>query len=879
MPEPTASLRKSSDRFFRRLLGLYPADFRAEWGGEMEELFAARRRREPIRRLLWEITLDTFKTAPKEHYAMLIQDLKYSLRALRNNPGFTAVAVLSLALGIGANSAIYSLANALLLRPLPVPDPGSLLIVQGQRTGDNGARGISHLDFLDLREQTKSFRALVASSDTLLAFAARPSETPQLKMANFVTANYFEELGVAPALGRGFRPDEDEAPGRNPVVVISYNMWVESFQSDPGILGRRLQLNGTELTIVGVAPKGFDGLRNLLRATLFVPIMMSPVLAPTASIHGSRSARSLSVRGRLRDGVSIEQANAEMATLTRNLEQAHPGTNQGRSARIRSELQQRVDDSPQDAILMGTLVFTTLLVLLIACVNVANLLLARGKSRTREIAVRLALGASRGRLLREMLTESLLLSIAGGTIGLLAAVGASAAFNTLSVPSDFPVKLDVHVDQQVLLYSLCISVASAFLFGLIPAWRSLRPDLVTGLKAGEFADSAGRQRLWGRGTLVTVQVTVSCVLLIAAAMMVAGMQSTLLREPGFRVENLLMAGMDTSSLADSSTFYERLIERTGKLPGVRSVALASCVPTANGSIRFARVTPEGFVLPAGQDGVSVYETLVSEHYFETAGIALRSGREFTLQDDRKAPRVAIVNELFATRFWPGQSAIGKRFGRGENMIEIVGVARDIKYIFFGEGPTPAIYVPFRQNGLGRMSLLAQTAADPNALAAPVRELIHELAPSVPLMNLRSMADYHQLRTVSIVNRLVDTVVTLGGVGLILALIGLYGTMSYSVTRRKREIGIRLAIGAAPGAILGLILRQGAWMAGTGIVIGTAIGFAASRGMEEGFLGMAVFHPAVFAAVPVLLSLAALAACWIPARRAALTEPTQALRCE
>jgi len=879
MPEPTASPHRNSNRFFRRLLRLYPADFRAEWGCEMEELFDARRRREPLWRLLWEITVDTFKTAPKEHFALLLQDIKYSLRGLRHNPGFTSVAVLSLALGIGANTSIFSLAHSLLMRPLPVPDPGDLLIVQGVRTGETGPRGISHPDYLDLRQQTHSFRSLVASSDAMLAFAAKPSDPAQLRMVNFVSANFFDELGVQPALGRGFRADEDVAPGRNPVVVISHNLWVDAFQSDPGILGRRLRLNGAELTVVGVAPKGFDGVRNMLRTTLFVPIMMAPVLTPASPIHGDRSVRVLQVRGRLRDGVTIGQAEAEILTLTRNLEQAHPETNRGRSARVRTELQQRADDSPPDVLLMATLIFTTLLVLLISCVNVANLLLSRGQARAREIAVRLALGASRARLLREMLTEAVLLSLAGGAIGLVAAVGASAAFNTINTPSDFPVDLNIAVDRRVLYYSLCISVASALVFGLIPALRSLRPELVTGLKAGDLAGHAGRRKIWGRGTLVTLQVAVSCVLLIASAMMITGMQSTLLREPGFRVENLLMARLDSTSLGDAPAFYDRLLERTAQLPGVRSASLASCVPTANGSIRFTRVAPEGHVFPQGQDAVAVFETAVSERYFETAGIAVLRGREFTRNDNAQAPRVAVVNELFAKRFWPGKDAIGKRFRQGSNVVEIVGVARDIKYVFFGEDPTAAIYTPFRQGTFGRVSLLAHTDGDPSAVASPVRALVHELAPSIPLTNLRSMADYHYQRTVSIVNMLVHTVTILGALGLVLALIGLYGTMSYAVTRRKREMGIRLAIGASPSAILGLVLRQGAWMVGIGIVLGTGVGWFASRGMEQGFLGIAVSHPAVFAVVPLLLAASAMSACWIPARRAASTDPTHALRCE
>ncbi len=863
-------------RSLKILLRLYPAEFRAEYGPEMDELLTARAKREPACQLVKDLVIDVLRTAAKEHLSMWHKDIKHSLRALRNAPAFTAVAVLSLALGLGANSAIFSLAYALLLRPLPVPDPSGLLILQGTRTAEQDPQHLSHPDFLELRKTTQSFHSLIATQDLMLGFAARPGDTAQMKLGAFVSANFFDEINVPLERGRPFRPDEDEAPGRNPVVVISHELWTDQFQSDPSILSRKIRLNNVELAVIGVAPAHFSGLRNMIRASFFIPIYMSPAITPTRAIPGRRDIFPLDVRGRLRPGVSIDQANAEMATLARNLETAHPESNRGRGLRVRTEFQQRFDASPPDAVLVGMLLVTTLLVLIIACVNVANLLLARGQARTREISVRLALGASRSRILRELLTESLLLAIAGGAIGLLIAAAATSTFNSIEPPSDFPILLNVQIDRQVFLFNALLCLASALLCGLVPALRSLQPDLVSGLKGGD----AQPRSLWGRGTLVASQIAVSCVLLIIAAMMIAGMRGTLLKEPGFRIDNVLITGLNPLDPNTANPFYDRLLDRVRATPGVVSATLATAVPTANDAIRMARVVPEGYTLPPNQQDLQVFETDVTEDYFASTGIPILSGRPITRQDDNTAPRVAVVNELFAQRYYPGQDAVGKRFRMEGQMVQIVGIARRTKYIFISEGPTDAIYLSARQSPrMGRMTLMVHTASDAASFSAPVREIVRQIDASVPLTTLRTMADYHDRRTVGVMRLLVRTVTALGAVGLLLALIGLYGTMSYAVSRRTREIGIRMAIGAAPASIRQLLLKQGAWIAGPGIAVGLLVGYFAASIFEQGFLGMAVAHPAVFFVVPSVLATAALAACWLPARRAAATPPTQALRCD
>jgi predicted permease len=873
-----------ADAFFRRLLGLYPADFRAEWGGEMEDLFAQRKRREPLRRLLLEVTLDTCKTAPKEHLAMLVQDIRYSARALANNPGFTAIAVLSIALGVGANSSIYALAQALLLRPLAIQDPSGLLRIDGTHQENLSPHSISHPDFLDFKSQSGSFQSIVAAAETRFGFAARPQDIPQLKLGAYVSADFFDVLGVPFAAGRPFRANEDEVPSRDAVAILSHSLWSESYQSDPSIIGRKVILNGTELTIVGVTGASFGGLSPGVSIAVYVPIMMSPTLvpSPTQSIPNNRAYRALALRGRLRPGVTSAAASAEIATLARNLAAAFPDTNRSRGATVRTELENRIASSPPDAIILGSMLATTLLVLLLACLNVANLLLARAKARAKDVAVRLAIGASRTRLLRELMTESFLIALAGGILGVLFAIAGARFFSTIRPPSDFPLTFDVRVDTQVLLFALLLSVASALLFGLVPAFRSLQPDLVSGLKG---ADQAPKPReYWGRHGLAAAQVAISCILLIAAAMLITGIRGILLQQPGFRTEQIFIATIDPQLLrytpAASRRFFDQLLDRVRTLPGVRAATLTSAVPTASSGFRSLRVIPEGFVLPRDQQDVAVLETAVAEDYFNVYGIPLLDGRPILRTDDHSAPLVAIVNQTFANKYWPGQSPIGKRLMRAGLTFQVIGLARDSKYVFIAEAPTPAMYIATRQEAHQRrlvLSILSSPA--PSTLLSPVREVLRSLDANLPLAGVSTMAEFHERRSASVARLIVQTMSGLGGIGLILALVGLYGTISYSVSRRTREIGIRLAIGAAPASILGLVIGQGAWIAGIGIGIGTAISIAAARSVEQGFLGLAVAHPAVFFAVPILLAAAALAACWLPARRAASTQPTRALRCE
>jgi len=879
---------RKANGLFARLLGLYPADFRAEFGEEMRQLFADRSEAEPLHRLMRDVLLDTVRTAPKEHFAYMLQDIRYALRGLAANPAFTAVAVLSLAIGIGANSAMYSVANTMLLRPLTVADPSGLLVVQSTLRGETFGEAVSHADFLDLRMAAKSFQSLMAHEVTSFSFAASAEASPETKTGAYVTANFFEVAGAVPVLGRGFRDDEDRVPGRDAVVVLAHKFWQDTLHGDAAVLGRRVRLNGVELTVIGVAPDGFLGARQFVLPAFYVPIMMSPALSPDpgAAIANRRDRRTLSVQGRLRGGVSRAEANAEIETLGRNLAASYPQENRDRGLRTVTEFQARLDQSPSDAQLVGMLMGAAVMVLLLACVNVANLLLARGRTRAKELAIRMALGASRGRLFREAITESMLLALIGAMVSLPFAHAAIQMFSTLQPPTDVAIDFSFRLDGRVLLFGLGTAAAAALLSGMIPAIRALRPDVAATMKAGESARDEKGGRLLGRGALVSGQLALSCVLLIAAAMMVNGVHGKVLGDPGFRRDHLLLAVVDPaktrSSVEDRRRFVDRLLERTRELPGVRTAAVTTAVPTSLFGLEFQGLIPEGYTLRADQKSVGVVASRVSEHYFETAGIPIVQGRGFARTDATGAPDVAIVNENFVRQYWPGLNPLGRRFhleGKPDRMFEVVGVARNSKYMWVTEGAMEAVYYSARQKDPGQLVLMLHTEGDPAAFATAVRETVKKLDPNLPVSGMRTMEEYHERRTVSIISLLANTVTALGLMGLVLAIAGLYGTMAYSVSRRTKEIGIRMAIGASPGRIVGMVLWGGAWIAGIGIGAGLGLGVLASRALQAGFIGVAVAHPAVFVSVPVLLGAVSLAACLIPARRAASTSPTTALRCD
>ena len=693
-------------------------------------------------------------------------------------------------------------------------------------------------------------------------------------------------MGVEPTVGRAFTPEEDQVPGRDAVVVLGRTMWEQEFASDPGVLGRRVRINGGEFTVIGVAPPEFTGLNQYVRSDFFVPLMMSQRLAndPKRQVLEDRDARDLRLKGRLRPGVSQAQAQAELTTIAADLERAYPETNKNRRLAIRTELQARIDQSPPDAMLIAMLSTLALAVLFVACANVAGLLTSRAPVRAREMALRLAIGAGRGRLVRQLVTESLLIAAAGGVLGLGVGYAGMTLFRQIELPTDLPVALSFQMDRRALLFSLAVAAASAVIFGLVPALQATRTDLTAVMKASDSV-APGRRRRWGRAVLVGGQVAVSVVLLVVALFMYRGFRQQLANGPGYRTDHLLMMSFDTSLLhytdAQSRQFFDQVAERARTVPGVQRVTMATSVPMSNDSIGFETVVPEGFQFPPGKDNATVVSSRIDEHYFDTMGLTILQGRNFTVDDAAGKPPVAIVNQQFAQHYWPGQDPIGKRLqtvGDDKAWFQVVGLAKTSKYIFIAEAPTEFVYLPHRQKKQQEMILLAQSAGDPATLAAPLRDVVRGLDANMPIYNVRTMEQFYRMRAVSIFNVLVGTVAAMGLMGLGLSIVGLYGLVSYAAARRTREIGIRMAIGADRGAVSLMVLRQGIVLA----VVGLLLGLVASVGAGE--LLRAAFPTgdnqrdtgALLIVVPIVLAVTFLAA-YVPARRASRLNPVQALR--
>jgi putative ABC transport system permease protein len=812
------------------------------------------------------------------------QDVRYGLRMLLKSPGFMAIAALSLALAIGVNSAIFSLADALLLRPLPVLAPSSVVTVS-TNTPDNPFGGVSYPDYRDLQDKSHSFESMVAFQLLTFSVATSPHSSPQICSGNIVTDNWFQALGVRPILGRGFLPEEGKVPGRDAVVVISYDFWQNDLAGSASVVGRTIRIKGIDFSIVGVAPKAFSGLDRYFQPSLYVPAMMLPrLVAASNDPLEDRADRSFTVKARLSSGMSRETAQADLTTVWSGLQQQYPETDRNRNISVQTELQARVQQSPPDATLVALLSGLVGIVLLIACANVANLLLGRGRARTREIALRISLGASRVRLLRQLLTESLLLSLIGGALGLWFAYGGIRFLQTIQIPSDPPIVITPRLDARVLLFSLVAAIASALIFGLAPALQSLKMDLVPALKASR-AGLTVQGRTIGRNALVIGQVALSMLLLIATGMLLDGFRKILVSNPGFSSDHRMLQEFDTSLVRytpdQTRDFYRHLVDRTRTLPGVRSVTLARSIPFIPNQY-MASIIPEGYQLPKGQDTDTLFANIVDEHYFDTMRTEIVRGRAFTADDKDGSRRVAIVNEEFAKTYWPNQEPLGKRFRLNDAKgpwLEVVGVAKTAKYLFVSEPATKFLYLPFAQNQSTVMLMVVETTGNPSAIAAPVREIAQSIDPNQPVFNVRTLSSFFQQRAVTVPLMITETVGTMGLLGLTLAVIGLYGLIAYSVSRRTQEIGIRMVVGATQVDVQKMILRQGLTLAFLGIAIGGAASFAVTRVLEAGFLGLGTINPLTFVLVPVLLVLVTMAACYIPARRASVVDPMVALRDE
>lgn len=806
----------------------------------------------------------------------LWNDIRYGIRMLAANPGFTLVAVLSLAIGIGANTSMFSLADAMLLRPLPVDHPDDVVRVVSTSPTSRFDR-ISIPDYADFRDQAKSFSGLVGSRNIPIGFNPDPNTPAKLMLGLAVTPNFFDVLGVRPALGRGFRTDED----REPVTVISDSLWDSQFGRDPSVIGRSVKLSKVDFTIIGVAPKSFPGLDRYAHEAMYVPLGITPRFAPDEKdLLSHRERLNLTIYGRLSPGHTASEAQAELQTIARNLERAYPDTNRGRSALAMPELQARVSVDPDDALQTAIFLAIAGLVLLIACANVASLLLSRARARSREIAIRLAIGAGRARLLRQLLTESLVLATVGGAAGLTLAMLGIQFFSTIRLPTALPVWLVARLDLRVLFFCLAASLVSGVVFGIAPALHTLRTDLSGTLKSGDAALSGKRRRFQMRNILVIGQVAVSMLLLVIAGLLVKDFANASGFTAGFRTDHVLLLTMDPSLVGYQETqgraFYRQLLERVGALPGVRSVALGEHVPLGVTSSSKSIVV-EGYEMQRNQQSLSVLVNAVDEHYFNVMQIPVVSGRKFESSDTQSSIPVAIVNEAMAQAYWPKHNAIGGRIQIGKQALQVVGIAKNIKYRDMSEHPQPFLYLPFAQQYESLMTLHVETAVDPATLAGPVLAEIRKLDAGTPVQDIQTLQHFFREEALFGTRLITQIVTAIGLFGLLLAITGLYGVIAYSVSRRTREIGIRMAIGADPGSVARLVLRQGMRLTGIGAAIGLALSLLVSQLLGSMLVGVSARDPQVYFAVPLLLTAIALLACYVPARRAARIDPLLALR--
>ena len=817
----------------------------------------------------------------------LWQDLRHAARMLIKNPGFTLIAVLSMAIGVGANAAMFSVADGLILRPLQVPDAGGLVVVgTTSPTGDVRWGGLSYPDYVDLRDRVRSFDGLAAHNMVLASLTRDRDEIAQGTMGMAVSANFFDVLRLQPALGRMFVASEERAVGdAGAVVVLGHETWSRRFGGDPHVIGSQIRISGTPFTVVGVAPAGFAGTSHYVPAGYYVPLGMLPAINPQAArdLLDRRGNGTLDSIGRLRQGVPVTLASEEAALLARALQQEHPETNQHLGMLVRHEMDARAQEFWGPMALGAMLIGLAIAVLLVACANVAGLLTSRAPARAREIAVRVAIGGSRVRLMRQLITESVLIATAGCAAGLILAYAGIESFRAFQPVSSVGVRFTFDLDRRALVVGLTVAVLSALLSSAVPAWRSTRLRDLSGTLRNTTTPAARASRLWGRHGLVATQIALTLVVLTVALSFYRSFQAEYGRGPGFRTDHTLvatlapeLAGYDPSQ---ARQFFERLRDRASETAGVSSAALTSFVPLSIDGGSQVAIVPEHFELPRGVDSLPVAVARIDERYLDLLDIRVREGRGIAATDTAGAPPVAIVSSGMAARYWPGESAVGKRLrlpGQADTWVEIVGVASDIKFALFTPVSTPFLYLPLRQHPGGTATLVVRTDGNPLSAAEPVRAAIRETDRDVPILSLLTMEAFYDTNARNINRVVVRTIAMMGVVGLALALIGLYGLMAYAVSRRTREIGIRMAVGGQPSSMLGMILRQGSWPSLAGLALGVGASAAVGSIIQRTFPNTAADAVTFGLIVPAVAAVAVIAA-YLPARRAALIDPLVALR--
>lgn len=816
----------------------------------------------------------------------LVQDLRQALRAVRANPLLSGVAMLSLALGIGPTTVLVSLIDGLGFRPLPISRPETLLTVAAA-TERGGRLGFSLEDYVDVRDETASLSDVAFFAPDAVGVSG-DALSPRVITAGVVSASYFSTLGVRAAIGRTFLDGEDRTPGTHLVALVSHQFWQESLGADPQVLSRRLRLNNVVVAVVGVLPRGFAGTQPVLAPAVWVPTALAPSLRPgNATPLGGRSRREGQVLARLKDGVTLAQARAELEALGSHLASTYPDTN----AKLSFVVEYEQDARRRLLVIAGALSLAIVwLILLVACANVAGLLLGRFDQRRQEIALRVALGASRGRLVRQLLGESLLLSLGGAAAGLLVSLWMIRLLPSLVPQLPIAFNLDFRLDRRVLAVTLLVAFVAAPVAGLLPAALASRPDVLPRLEGG--ATAGARSRRFGlRNVLVVGQIAVSLALLVASALLVRSFLNVRAIDPGFVQRPMVFATMAPQivgySDAQTEGFYRRLLERLAALPGVERATMTRHLPLNNlfgGGARLP-MSIAGFDPAPGGEPLRVHFDIVAPGYFDTLGIRILRGRDFEPRDGRGAGAVVLVNRFMATRFWPGQDPLGRHLKIAAGMktaefvdCEIVGVVQDSKHLALTEEPKPFVYFPYAQRPAGEMTVVVRVAGSAAAMVEPFRREVAALDATMPTLQVTTL-DAH-MRFATLAERAVATLVAvLGGLGLFLSITGLYGVVSCLVSRRTREIGVRMAVGATPHDVVREVVRQGGRLALVGIAVGSALAAAAMRVVAGSLHGVRYWDPATYGTTCLLVLLVALAGAYIPARRASRVDPLAALRAE
>jgi predicted permease len=811
----------------------------------------------------------------------LFQDFRYAVRMILKSPVLSGLAILSLGLGIGANTTIFSFTNALLLQSLPVTEPDRLLAIYTTDKKNPGFNSLSHLNWKDYRRDADLFEGVLGYDWVGLSLNA--GAEPEIVTGQLVSGNYFDLLGVRAAVGRTFGPSEDEVSGRDPVVVLSHGFWMKKFGADPSVVGRTLKMNGVAFAIVGVAPKSFTGLDVGIRPEVWLPMAMNRQVKTGLNWYDERRGLFIFTVGRLRPTASPTQALAQLTTIADRLEREYPNDNKSRSVTVVPLAQATINPNARQGVVAATALLMTIvgLVLLIACANVSNLLLGRALQRRREIAVRLAIGASRMRLIRQLLTESITLAVPSAALGVLTAYWARGVLLSLVPPlPGVSLSLQLDLDWRVLCFTMLVGLGAGVLFGLVPALQASKPDVVEALKDQDRTGGTDRHRLGIRDFLVVGQVALSLVALVGAGLFLRSLEATRKTDPGFETRSLLSVGFDLDlqgyDQEKGEAFFHQLVERMGALPGVVSASYASAPPL---SFNLSRTV----LLEGGNenDRTMIDVNTVGPRYLETMGIPLTEGRSLNEDDKQGGPKAVVINQTMAKKFWPKGDALGKRFrffGADEPWAEIVGIAKDAKYTFLGEDPRSYIYEAHAQRYSGARTLLVRTASDPRPLLVPVERELKTMDRDLPLQALAtistSLNDSFGLQAQRAGASLLGL---FGMLALVLAAVGIYSVMSYFVSQRQREIGIRMALGARRVDVLRMILGRGMGVVGVGLALGLVISLALSRLAANMLVGVSPWDLASFAGAAVVLAAVAFIANVFPTRRAAGIDPIVALR--